>query len=363
MNTRELSHRLTVGLALLFAGSRLLTADIIQTPALVQGRFELFLGEVFKPEVVLDTVDLDGPVDNIAISTNGFVFDIERVGSSPFLSAENAAPGHSLFIESSGDIGLGTTTPTQDLHVAGGEIQLNPTGTDDSWRLNPGPQGLWFRHNDSTGTVSVKFQEDSPTDSLVVAQGGVGVGTALPAEKLHVSGGDAKISDTEVELILDDTDTTGDDFTLRTTAATGGQEFVIEDGGVSTTIPFRIATGSLDDAVVIDSTGVTLSSSRAVKANIEPAVPSVPLADLATLPIYTWSYASDARGATHIGPMAEDFYHRFGFGRDERRISSIDTAGVALAAIQALRRKLEERYAELAELKATVQLLLAERGE
>ena len=46
--------------------------------------------------------------------------------------------------------------------------------------------------------------------------------------------------------------------------------------------------------------------------------------------------------------MAEDFKAAFGLGGDERYIGTVDSDGVALAAIQGLNAKLEARVAEQA---------------
>ena len=54
----------------------------------------------------------------------------------------------------------------------------------------------------------------------------------------------------------------------------------------------------------------------------------------------------------HIGPYAEDFHAAFGLhGESNRTISSQDLDGVALAAIQGLNLKLEEKQAEIDSLK------------
>ena len=45
----------------------------------------------------------------------------------------------------------------------------------------------------------------------------------------------------------------------------------------------------------------------------------------------------------HIGPMAQDFMETFGYGTDDRYIAAVDVDGIALAAIQGLNKKLEER--------------------
>ena len=68
----------------------------------------------------------------------------------------------------------------------------------------------------------------------------------------------------------------------------------------------------------------------------------------------------------HIGPMAEDFHAVFGVGNSPKKISNIDTGGVALAAIKGLTEvvnekeaNIEELRAEIAELKALVNSLIA----
>ena len=57
-----------------------------------------------------------------------------------------------------------------------------------------------------------------------------------------------------------------------------------------------------------------------------------------SLPIAQWRY-NDAPDSKHIGPMAQDFYRAFELGDTDKGISSIDTGGVALAAIQALKKE------------------------
>ncbi|MEY8197627.1 MAG: hypothetical protein RPS47_00115, partial [Colwellia sp.] len=50
-------------------------------------------------------------------------------------------------------------------------------------------------------------------------------------------------------------------------------------------------------------------------------------------------------------PIAEDFYELFGLGTDEKHISSLDTSGIALAAIQALNADLKKKTTQLKQLE------------
>ena len=49
--------------------------------------------------------------------------------------------------------------------------------------------------------------------------------------------------------------------------------------------------------------------------------------------------------------MAQDFYAAFGIGPDDKHITTVDEGGVALAAIQGLNQKVEEKDAEIQKLK------------
>ncbi|MCP4201280.1 MAG: hypothetical protein GY769_05025, partial [bacterium] len=78
------------------------------------------------------------------------------------------------------------------------------------------------------------------------------------------------------------------------------------------------------------------------------------LARLTELEIFTWSYRDDPDDARHVGPVAEDFYQRFGFGHDDKHISPSDTGGLALAAIQGLHKMVQEQRSVIEKLQAEI---------
>jgi len=123
----------------------------------------------------------------------------------------------------------------------------------------------------------------------------------------------------------------------------------------------------------LSATGVwTSASGRSLKENFTPVTGKDILDKIAQLPISRWNYKSEADEITHIGPDANDFYALFGVGQDDNSISTIDPAGIALAAIQELHRtslelqqktdRIEELGAEVAELKRLVIELLEEHN-
>lgn len=97
----------------------------------------------------------------------------------------------------------------------------------------------------------------------------------------------------------------------------------------------------------------TNSSDANKKENFRVVDTEELLDKLAALPIAEWNYKSEDDAVRHIGPTAQDFYALFGVGTDDKSISTIDPAGIALATIQELSRRnaaLEDRVAELSKL-------------
>ncbi|HEY3357296.1 MAG TPA: tail fiber domain-containing protein [Polyangia bacterium] len=88
-------------------------------------------------------------------------------------------------------------------------------------------------------------------------------------------------------------------------------------------------------------------SDRDLKSDHAPVSSRDVLERVAALPITTWRYRSEASGARHMGPVAQDFHRAFGLGDSDRHIAAVDADGVALAAVQGLNQKLATDNAAL----------------
>ena len=104
-------------------------------------------------------------------------------------------------------------------------------------------------------------------------------------------------------------------------------------------------------------------SYRNAKTGITAVDPQEVLHKVAELPVTAWQYKHDPK-RRYIGPMAQDFHATFGLGHDDKHISTLDTDGVALAALQALIIELQQRQVRsaaqaqrLAELEAELRAL------
>ena len=107
-------------------------------------------------------------------------------------------------------VGIGTTTPSTDLEVSssgvnGIDISQSASNASQSGRLffttNTASEG--FALFNANGTFQVNSggipNDTSGTNriSIIGSSGNVGIGTTSPSTKLHVSGGDIRIDDTE----------------------------------------------------------------------------------------------------------------------------------------------------------------------
>jgi hypothetical protein len=113
----------------------------------------------------------------------------------------------------------------------------------------------------------------------------------------------------------------------------------------------------------------TNSSDRNLKEHFTSIDGKLLLEKLSKLPISLWNYRSERQDIKHIGPMAQDFYALFGVGNDDKTISTVDPAGIALAAIQELLKqseqktaRIEQLEAQMAEMKMLVNKLLEGRN-
>jgi len=127
--------------------------------------------------------------------------------------------------------------------------------------------------------------------------------------------------------------------------------------GIGNTSPGYLLVVGTGGAYCNGTTWVN-GSDRNSKEDFAAVNPREVLAKVSALPITEWKYKAEADGGKHLGPMAQDFHAAFGLnGADDKHIATVDESGVALAAIQGLNQKLEEKDAEIQDLKARLEKL------
>src|SRR5262249_28108153 len=88
------------------------------------------------------------------------------------------------------------------------------------------------------------------------------------------------------------------------------------------------------------------ASDRNIKENFTVIDNDEILSKVLSLPVTQWNY-KDNPGCRHIGPVAQDFRKAFGLGFDDKFIATVDTEGVAFAAIKGLNQKVEQKDTNL----------------
>lgn len=205
------------------------------------------------------------------------------------------------------------------------------------------------------------FQSTGPNQFLIRAVGGVGINTTSPSPAGLTIAPPGKLSlGSGVRQMID---LWGTQYGIgvqsfvqyfRTDNADALNGFAWYKGGTHNDNAYNSGGGVT--LMTLTQSGLTVngtfvsSSDRAAKQDVRPVDPQAVLEGVARLPIGEWSYTNDP-GVRHVGPMAQDFHAAFGLGQDERHISMVDADGVALAAIQALTRIVEDQRAELDRLK------------
>jgi hypothetical protein len=99
------------------------------------------------------------------------------------------------------------------------------------------------------------------------------------------------------------------------------------------------------------------TSDRHAKENFTAVNARDVLARVSALPVTQWNYKTESKDVQHIGPMAQDFQAAFHLSVDDKHISVMDEGGVALAAIQGLNQKVEEKETRIQDQAAEIQNL------
>jgi hypothetical protein len=92
------------------------------------------------------------------------------------------------------------------------------------------------------------------------------------------------------------------------------------------------------------------TSDRDAKENFSAINPREILKRISAMEISRWNFKQDT-SAQHIGPMAQDFRAAFGTGSDDKHIATVDSDGVALAAIQGLNAVVQEKDEKIAAME------------
>lgn len=209
-------------------------------------------------------------------------------------------------------IGLGSSFSV----VSGGE--LNMVGTNSTYCTIAGGAGNHIANNASYAVVLGGLNNTATNHSFAAGQ---------RAKAIH-SGSFVWADSSPVDIASAESDS----VTFR---ASGGFRLFSNDG----------ATAGV--SLAPNATAWSVLSDRGAKKDFTEVDSREVLEKLANVPIQSWHYKWESSKSTfNIGPVAQDFKAAFYPGRDDKSITTLEFDGVALAAIQGLNMKLEDKLAE-----------------
>ena len=230
-----------------------------------------------------------------------------------------------MILTNTGKVGIGTSSPTEKLHVF----------------ENVDANTLAMVENSNTGTSAAAFlrtKSDNGFTQISTHSSGrtitrFGQTLAGRGEILHADGNGLLIGTLQADdLILG----TNNANRLQINGSTGA---VTISGNLT-------VNGTFSNP-----------SSRALKEEFKSIDPKTVLDKFARLPIQEWSYKSDVRKLRHVGPTVEDFQASFGLGTEGQHIFPMDVQGVTMTAVQGLYQLVQEKDAEIAALRERLAAL------
>jgi len=337
-------------------------------------------------------------IANDSASGGSSKFSIEDSTSSktPFTVTAGAST-NSIFVDSTGRVGMRTSTPVLDLHINTSNtpairLEQNNSGgfTAQTWDIGANEANFFVRDVTGGSRLSFRIRPGAPTSSVdISSDGDVGIGTGSPDTRLHVVnsnlgesirfGDDANNRSVGFSAFSDGTGTLfafGPNYSINSAAADvrydtadeawaflastrSGQDFfrvnrlnssgtaatlfhVASDGntGINCNAPgsdLVIGSGSgcstPTSSINAGGTAFISASSRTFKENIEPIAVPNILDKIANIPVMHYDYKQGPKD--RVGLIAEDFHQVFNRG-DEKYVDGTEVQLALWMAVQEL---------------------------
>lgn len=187
-----------------------------------------------------------------------FSIDDATAGRTVF-RVDAGAIANALYVDSEGDVGVGTSAPVVELHAVDGNtpaLRLEQNASSgfaaQTWDVAGNETNFFVRDVTNSSNIPFKIKPAAPTNSLfVAANGDIGLGTQTPSEKLHMIGGNILVENPgPANITLDHTGDSANSFriqvnnTARFSFAGSGQiEMELTSAGDLTTAGSVSATG------------------------------------------------------------------------------------------------------------------------
>lgn len=307
-------------------------------------------------------------------STNGGLnkFSIDDIdgGKTPF-TLEAGAPNNSLYVDDSGRVGFGTSTPVVELHVKDGDtptLRLEQDGssgyTPQTWDVAGNEANFFIRDVSNGSRLPFRIKPGAPTNSFfIAADGDIGLNTQSPSFPLHMitssgtaatavfqdsGGARAQISAGTSYVFIGSK--TAHDF--RLTVNDSPKMTIDTDGKIGIGVTAIAAANKIevDNGARLTTGGTwTNSSSREYKENIKDLTLSEAAAALSELKPVKFNYKLE-KEEEYVGFIAEDVPELVAV-RDRKGLVTMDVVAVLTKVVQEQQSTISGLNKRIAELE------------
>lgn len=174
---------------------------------------------------------------------NWFAF-LDTTASRRIFTMEGGAPTNAMYIDSAGDVGLGTNTPVVEFEIVDGDsptVRLRQDGssgfTPQTWDMVGNETNFFVRDVTNGSQLPFRIEPGADTNSLYIENDNdVGIGTNNPSANLDIRDGDSRVAvemDANGDLwqfIVDEDGDANEGFSF-TRGGTGTREFRVTPDG------------------------------------------------------------------------------------------------------------------------------------
>jgi Chaperone of endosialidase len=336
--------------------------------------------------------------DSASGGSSKFSIEDSTGAKTPFTITAGAAT-NSIFVDSTGRVGLRTSTPVLDLHINTSNtpamrLEQNNSGgfTAQTWDIAGNEANFFVRDVTGGSRLPFRIRPGAPTSSIdISADGDVGIGTASPDEALDIDRGtgasanfkvqgdsagyrikdlNGPVDQKEAQFFVNDSLARLRGLTDAAAEGARGITLDLADGdfaiGCSSNLTFDLTIGSAANCLTAPgsninagSTGFTATSSRTLKENLAPIQIGGILEKIANIGVYKYDFIAGQKDL--IGLMAEDFHQLFQHGSDKLlNGQEVDMAlWLAVQELTARNQQLTAQVAALTELTTRLAKLEA----
>jgi hypothetical protein len=304
-------------------------------------------------------------------SSNGGAnyFRIDDVTNSraPF-TIEAGTPNHTLYVDSAGRIGIGTSTPVVDIHAVSGNtptMRLEQDGssgfTPQTWDVAGNEANFFVRDVTNSSRLPFKIKPGAPTGSLfIAADGDIGFGTESPDVPLEL-----ETTGTAAEFLATRTDgaqaviSAGGSFVFIGAKSNNDFRLLVNDSPQLTlTTDGKVGVGvtTVDSANKLEvdngarlTTGGTWTNASSIdfKENIKSLTADEAIEALVGLNPVKFNYKAE-KDEEYVGFIAEEVPELVA-QNDRKGLSPMDVVGVLTKVVQEQQKSLKEQKESIAD--------------